>query len=71
MKFSIAVQETEDGKINIIAASGNADVAIAAYRSCDLPGKIHLATRLNFERSKRNKASAIALEARPARSKKL
>lgn len=70
MKFSIALQETYDGKINILAASADADVAIAAYRACDLPGKIHLATRLSFERSKRNKESVIAPEARPAKAKK-
>ena len=53
MKVALAILESDDGKMRVIACSNDCQSVINAYKAFDGAGKVHLCDIVHFDRSKR------------------
>jgi hypothetical protein len=72
MKFAIAVIQQPDNSFKILSASTDIGEVLAAYRSCEVPGKLFFSDKIQWDRSKRIavKPEAVSDDVKPKAKKK-
>jgi len=68
-KPSIAVHKNPDGKLKVLACSEDVDEIIAAYKACQEPGEVGMATLVDMRPSKKPQRESARAGRRKAPAK--